>query len=442
MQAARGLKGWPLWGVPLPLRVYVIVVVVAAAGAVGWLGWRDHPSIEQFAVLGLFISCAVIVRETSRGFLRGLSVEGFNQDLNSCWKLPIMLLLPPVFAAIAPIFFTVYWQWSARRQQVRHRQMFTIASISLGDAAGSALFHTLTAPVTPILLWFAIAVLAAAVSRLCNYAFVGIVLWLTQPSGLRQLFDREGLMYTGVELCTGLIVAIIGQQALLLILLAVPPVILLHRSLLHEHLRTVSRTDAKTSVLNAGAWEHDAELEIVRANGQQPISALICDIDHFKRVNDAHGHLAGDAALRAIAKRLQGQLRSSDALGRFGGEEFVVLLPDTGTQDAKMIAERLRGAVCDDPIVLEPATLTLSVSLGVATMYAEGTLAEMLAAADEALYTAKRSGRNQVVVARKLRPARDVHAHEEHPKDIGSTEPATGDGSGDADSESHARSAS
>ena len=112
--------------------------------------------------------------------------------------------------------------------------------------------------------------------------------------------------------------------------MALPPVILLQRSLLHSQLKAQARTDPKTGVLNAGAWQGEAALAIARAQRRrEPLAVLLADVDHFKKVNDTHGHLTGDAVLRTLAAEMRQQVRESDLVGRFGGEEFVILL--TGT---------------------------------------------------------------------------------------------------------------
>ena len=131
----------------------------------------------------------------------------------------------------------------------------------------------------------------------------------------------------------------------LLLLVALPPVILLQRSLMHQQLAAAARTDPKTGLLNATAWQREADAEVVRAlRTGTPLALLLMDVDHFKRVNDNHGHLIGDEVLRALAVELRRQVRESDVVGRFGGEEFTVLLPGTDDAGAYGIAERLRAS--------------------------------------------------------------------------------------------------
>ena len=144
-----------------------------------------------------------------------------------------------------------------------------------------------------------------------------------------------------------------------------------------------------------------------------PLCMVMVDIDLFKNFNDTHGHLAGDGALRVVARVLMENLRPQDLLTRYGGEEFAVMLPETSVEWGMMISERLRAAV--ENTVLHPALeladacedsrkehLYVTISLGVATMSSGDTLNSLIAKADEALYEAKRSGRNQVQVASSI----------------------------------------
>jgi diguanylate cyclase (GGDEF)-like protein len=146
-----------------------------------------------------------------------------------------------------------------------------------------------------------------------------------------------------------------------------------------------------------------AALEIARAHRYgHPLSCLLFDIDHFKRVNDAHGHDVGDRVLIAICMAVQAMLRPADTLARYGGEEFVVLLPDTDVVQARYAGERIRKAMQDMPVPAPglDTPLRVTVSVGVATLSVLNADADALfKAADTAMYQAKEGGRNRVVVA-------------------------------------------
>jgi diguanylate cyclase (GGDEF)-like protein len=156
--------------------------------------------------------------------------------------------------------------------------------------------------------------------------------------------------------------------------------------------------DPLTGVLNRR--ELDARARVAIAHAERYDRALTCamlDIDHFKAINDRYGHAAGDAVLREAATRISESCRASDTIGRYGGEEFVVLLPETRVEDAAVLAERLRCRFDDHGFTFEGATVHVTVSIGVAPWEPGVTVpASLYSAADRALYTAKDLGRNRI----------------------------------------------
>lgn len=184
--------------------------------------------------------------------------------------------------------------------------------------------------------------------------------------------------------------------------------IALENALNHERLRRISLTDALTGVHNRRYFDQRLLEEVDRAQRTgQPLSCLFLDVDHFKRINDTWGHQVGDRVLQEVAARAKAQLRLSDALGRYGGEEFAVLLSQTDTEMALEIAERIRQAIAEKTFAADVAqSLAVTLSVGVATLgtaqdgMAGKTAAEWLVAqADQALYRSKQNGRNQVTMA-------------------------------------------
>lgn len=174
----------------------------------------------------------------------------------------------------------------------------------------------------------------------------------------------------------------------------------------HERLKNTGLTDPLTGAHNRRYFEQRLREEAGRNLRQkQPLSCLLLDIDHFKNVNDTHGHQAGDQVLQETAARIKGQLRLSDALVRYGGEEFAALLTQTDQVVALSIAERIRQSIADKPFRLAGgASLTVTISIGVAalggaarTESLDELARKLVARADEALYRAKESGRNRVV---------------------------------------------
>jgi diguanylate cyclase (GGDEF)-like protein len=132
---------------------------------------------------------------------------------------------------------------------------------------------------------------------------------------------------------------------------------------------------------------------------KQPIAVMVADIDHFKQVNDTHGHLVGDLALKVVARCMAENLRPHDLLARYGGEEFAVLLPDADLEEATAIAERLRALIADTEICCEGVSFRVTISIGIAPTRHEKTLENLIREADQALYRAKRLGRNRVEVS-------------------------------------------
>ncbi|MBB3693439.1 diguanylate cyclase [Sphingomonas sp. BK580] len=164
-------------------------------------------------------------------------------------------------------------------------------------------------------------------------------------------------------------------------------------------LRMIAQSDHLTGALTRRGFVEQVELEIARfARYQRPSSLIILDLDHFKSINDEHGHDTGDQVLRHVAEVIKATIRPSDVLGRLGGEEFGVLLPEAGRDDAVTAAERIRRAIEARPLALvDRSSLPVTASLGIAPVDAStASFADWLRAADAMLYAAKEAGRNAV----------------------------------------------
>jgi len=164
----------------------------------------------------------------------------------------------------------------------------------------------------------------------------------------------------------------------------------------------LATTDAVTGLYNRHYLTSHMETRLdIAQKSDKPLSVMMMDIDHFKVVNDTYGHAAGDMVLKEFAKRVGKNIRGVDLAARYGGEEFVVMMPETPTDWAFMIADRLRQEVSDNPfeVGLGSGPITVTVSIGVSTSRQDMTPAMLLEEADKALYEAKESGRNKVVIA-------------------------------------------
>ena len=404
---------WPLFAMPASHIVYVLAIGACDLALTGWELAGTPPRAADLLLFGALLAAAVICIEAMRRLGQPADV---SRDLLSAWWLPIALLLPPLYALLAPFVIGAVLYLRGRRIPVYHR-VFSSAALGLAGAATSATFRLavpgaaapgqaeaarawLTHP--PVVV---AAVACAVVFAVVNSAMVAVAVRLAEPgaSVRTMLWDRERLLLGLTETCVGVLVAVACALSYLLLLVALPPVILLQRSLMHQQLAAAARTDAKTGLLNAAAWQRQADAEVARAQRAGiPLALLLVDVDHFKRVNDSHGHLIGDEVLRALAAELRQQVRESDVVGRFGGEEFTVLLPRTDDAGACRIAERLRASAArlSVPLAGPAAPVGVTVSIGVAVLGPHGRdLFELLAAADAALYRAKDAGRNQVRVS-------------------------------------------
>ncbi len=165
----------------------------------------------------------------------------------------------------------------------------------------------------------------------------------------------------------------------------------------NEKLEMLATCDSLTGILNRRRFLELAMLELERnLRTGRPVSMIMADIDHFKPINDEHGHLTGDAVIREVATRLVEQARKIDLLSRYGGEEFVLLLPETGEEGGIAVAERLRDSICGAPVEYEGARITLTMSFGVAELKHGEDIHSLIDRADRAMYDAKRAGRNCV----------------------------------------------
>ena len=334
--------------------------------------------------------------------------------------VPAALLLPtwllPVVVAIqhVPEWQKVRYPWyiqafNASNYLVDLFAAAAVADIIISDVDG----------ITNAQLRFAVAGLTAAIMLVVlNHLILATMLRLGRGHSFREsgLFSFENLSTDFVLAGLGVLLAYAWLLSPALIPFAVAPLLLIHRSLAVPQLEQEARLDPKTGLYNVRHFSAilNERLEEAARTGE-PLALLMIDLDLLREINNTHGHLAGDAVLERIAEVFRDKLRGGDAAGRFGGEEFVVLLPETHREDALALAERLREAVQRERITTGTGeTISATISLGLAMWPRDGTdAAALVHRADLAVYRAKIQGRNRVVDGAG-EPLADMHAASEH----------------------------
>jgi diguanylate cyclase (GGDEF)-like protein len=420
--AGAMVRDWAWWRLPWLLRCYVGAVPLAMLALTGYAAsqtsWQSGDLVKFLVLLG----CGVIsVVATPRiAYLQ----SGLVRDFLTVWVLPVAILLPPVYAMVTPVPLLIVTQWRVHRGVV-YRRVFTGAAIGLAYGTGSFAFHAIPASFAGgtigtgvhALTWTASVAVCEVIGWLGHHFLLVSAVKLSDPAARVALLElnREALQADFAQIDLGIVITIVVAVNTVLAVFAVPTVLLARRFMMHAQLLAESRIDTKTGLLNVATWESEAEAEIARAvRTRSPLAVALIDIDHFKMVNDTYGHLAGDKALRAVTDALREQLRSYDLAGRFGGEEFAILLPQTREDHALSIADRLRMHIAGLSVPVsddgKPENcIRLTVSVGVAPLDdTNRELTDLLAAADSALYLAKQAGRNRTHLANTSSPLAQV----------------------------------
>jgi diguanylate cyclase (GGDEF)-like protein len=400
---------WAWWQLPLILRAYVGIIPVAAVGLIAFASSQTVWTLSDLVKFLLLVGCGLIsVAATPRtAYVQGT----LTRDFISAWVLPVAILLPPVYAMVTPIPMLVLTQMRIHKG-VLFRRVFTAAAMGMAYGVASVVFRAFPASIAGgaigsgrhAFTWALVVAICEILGGRGHNALIVLAVKLSDPSArvLDQEFSREALQADLTEFNLGVLNTVVVAVSPVLAVFAVPMWLMVRRFMMHGQLVAQSRIDTKTGLLNASTWEREAEQEIIRATrAGTPLAVALADIDHFKMVNDTYGHLVGDKALRAVTDGLRSQLRSYDLAGRFGGEEFAILLPHARETDALNVAERLRAHIAAMLIPVDDLDETLgcvrlTISIGVASLDGNTReLTDLLAAADAALYYAKETGRNK-----------------------------------------------
>ncbi len=414
LRRIAGPFAWPFAGSSPGLSIFTAMVDVAAAGCAALAVATMHPQAHAWYKLVLLIGLAVAFEEAASRAARlqlRLSAD-LKRDMTSVWCVAGAVALPAGLAVLllGAVLGYVWFRQQRPAGQLFNRKLFNAATAVLGCLAAGAAYHAAVGAweALPWALAGSLPIFAAIlVHTLVNRVLVTAALLLMDVRGASLLASRDDNLVELATLCLGGLVAMAALHQIWLTVLVLVPMISLQRGALVRELETAATTDSKTGLLNAVAWEQVARRELSRAQREAtPLAVLIVDIDRFKNVNDRFGHMVGDVVLRGVGRVLSREVREYDTVGRFGGEEFVAVLPSAGEVDALVIAERLRARVNEvrvsnlvDAPVAGPDD-ALAVSIGVACAPVDGdALPDLLVAADAALYQAKAGGRNRVVLA-------------------------------------------
>ncbi len=422
--------------------VVLLTVDLSALTALGLFlpDWRMVSRAGAFA-FALLVLGAVLHVETARvleGRRRVTVTRRPHVDLESSWAFAALLLVPLGPALLLVILTSAHSWWRTRRRAPAHLWgAITAATLLATCAAGlelrempvEALLHGAAGPAGVAAL-----ALVAATRWLVSFLLVAGVVAAVRPRApwSTVLGTRIDLLLSSGTIVLGVALAMVSVRQPWLVPVLALPLFAMYREAQLQELARLAVTDDKTGLSTAAAWHAVAHRLLARARrrrgGPHGFGVLMIDLDEFKSVNDRYGHVAGDTVLRAVAEVLLAEVRPIDVAGRFGGEEFVVLLADLRAEEAVAMAdrtaERIRARVTRLTVELDgsdgsggsashrpdagtagaslaPVTLTdLSISVGVAAYPQDADSVDALVlAADTALYAAKRSGRNCVLHA-------------------------------------------
>ncbi|WP_188113578.1 GGDEF domain-containing protein [Nocardioides humilatus] len=401
------VRGWPFLRAPLRLRVWVTTAVVGALAVPLLTNELGHGSTSGAPVLtGLLLVLLSIVNVELGRLLEGGASDSQRPHKGlSAWAFASALLLPtPWLLPVVAITYAHAW-WRGLRVAT-WKWIGSAAYVVLAGVAASLVAHRVMADEPDLMHGSGFLGLATVVTAAA--AFLGVETLLFHGSAYLNEAGDEGwlrqtlatwsfyLTEAGVLLVGGLSAAIWTGGGWFVVLLA-PVYLITQRAALHEPLRERAEYDEKTRALRFESWRRLSVQGAARcARRGQPWCLIFADLDHFKDFNEAWGHLVGDEALALVADAIRAEVRDNDLLGRFGGEEFSVMLPDVTAAEATAIAERIRCRVATTSF---PGAGAITISLGVAAVGAdEGAVefVEVLSAADRALFTAKNDGRDRI----------------------------------------------
>jgi diguanylate cyclase (GGDEF)-like protein/putative nucleotidyltransferase with HDIG domain len=384
--------------------VYLVGIGLAAGAVALPFGARlqEQHTVRIWGTFLLLASGAALAQVLLVKTPRNQSYHATNVFL-----VPAILLLPPELVALLAIVQHIP-AWLKNRT-AWYIESFNICNYVLATLAASGSARLVMRGDELLAngdLRFALAGCTASLVLVgLNHALLAPMLMLARGHSLKEsgLFSFHGLSTELVLAALGVVLATFWNANPWLIPFAIAPVLLIHRSLSVPQLEAEARVDPKTGLFNARHFGVALNEEIARAQRfERPFALIMADLDLLRDINNSYGHLAGDAVLKGISEVFRTHLRHYDVPARFGGEEFSILLPETSTEEALEIAERIRRAVAARAFDVETSSqpIRATVSIGVASYPRDGQDAnELIHQADLAVYRAKLQGRNRVLDA-------------------------------------------
>jgi diguanylate cyclase (GGDEF)-like protein len=415
---AATVRGWQVWAERRPVLATIVTVELCAVAVGVALSTTVPVHPHDWVIFGVLAGGAALHIQAIRGIElvgAGNNQGGPSVDLKSIWTFAGLLLLPPSLALLLVLCTSVHLYLRSRRRPPFH-WLYTTATVLLATEAGMGVLAAAQPAgaypgVPESARGVALVVLAAATRWFVNFALVVLIILLSVPKITAQdaLGTASGALIEGAALSLGAITALVVMTDPWYLALLVPVLLVLHRALLVRQYEVAAWTDSKTGLVNATHWSNLARNRLARADRDGTgVGVLMLDLDHFKGINDDYGHLVGDAVLKAVADALRKQAHDYDVVGRFGGEEFVVLLRATDRTGLLAAAERFRqcvaGVTVTSPDTHEPVTVTSSAGAA-GYPWTAHDLDELLLAADAALYQAKKTGRNRTCLAPATAPS-------------------------------------
>ncbi|MGI5132239.1 diguanylate cyclase [Pseudonocardia sp. CA-107938] len=409
-------RGWKLWRLTTRSLTYVLLVDAIAVTLVGYA--PDRPTgVGQWATFAALVAGMVGHAELARGKerLRRLGApETVHITTDTVWIVAGMLLVPWPLVAGLIAATVLHLRLRVDRRTPLYRIVFSGAAnlVSTRLAIEILAVGGVGPAQLPALGTTVVAVLAAIIVRDAAYSGLvaaAVVLANRTPPRLPASFAAPAVhAFEIAASALGVLLALMAVAQPALVPFVLLQLVVLDHAAQFPVVRDLARIDGKTGLLNPTRWDDVAHRELARAlRHHQPVGLLMLDVDHFRTINERHSHLVGDMALRAVAATISQHLPVDGVAGRFGGEEFAVLLCDTTPDELAATAETLRTRIAEltVPTRAERPALTVTVSLGGSHSDQHphtdpgAMLTDLLLAADSALFRAKAEGRNRVHLA-------------------------------------------